>query len=255
METKAKYWQLRLGIVLIAISIGVYYLQITLFNDMHETFFLMFQDLAFLPIEVLLVTILVHGLLSWREKKAMLAKMNMLIGVFFSEVGIELAKRCFVFDDQAEVLKKILSVEADWDQKKYLYASKNLEHNISHITVREGDLEELKIFLCAKRNLLLALLANPSLLEHDSFTELMRAVYHLMEELEYRQELSHLPAADYAHLGVDLDRVYRLLGKEWLDYVHYLKKYYPYLYSLAIRSNPFNDSASVIIKDKPDRKA
>lgn len=252
METKAKYWQSRLGILLVAISIGVYYLQIRLFNDAHETFFLFFQDLAFLPIEVLLVTLLVHGLLSWREKKAMLTKMNMLIGVFFSEVGINLAKRCFAFDDQAEILKKILSVEADWDQKKYLNASKNLEHNISHITVREEELKGLKIFLCDKRNLLLTLLSNPSLLEHDTFTELMRAVYHLMEELAYRQDLSHLPAADYAHLGVDLDRVYRLLGKEWLAYLQYLKKYYPYLYSLAIRSNPFNDSASVIVKDKPD---
>ena len=230
-------------------------MQIILFKDEHETFFLLFQDLAFLPIEVLLVTLLVHGLLSWREKKAMLTKMNMLIGVFFSEVGIKLANRCFEFDDKAEVLKKILSVEADWDQKKYLYASKSLEHHISHITVRGGDLEGLKIFLCGKRNLLLTLLSNPSLLEHDSFTELMRAGYHLMEELEYRQDFTNLPAADYAHLGVDLDRVYLLLSKEWLDYIQYLKRYYPYLYSLAIRSNPFNDNASVIVKDKPDKQA
>jgi hypothetical protein len=34
---------------------------------------------------------------------------------------------------------------------------------------------------------------------------------------------------------------------EWLTYMQYLKQYYPYLFSLAMRKNPFDRNASVIV--------
>jgi hypothetical protein len=33
----------------------------------------------------------------------------------------------------------------------------------------------------------------------------------------------------------------------WLEYMKHLSRHYPYLYSLAIRTNPFNPNASVEI--------
>jgi len=39
-----------------------------------------------------------------------------------------------------------------------------------------------------------------------------------------------------------------LLVHEWLDYMKYLKKNYPYLFSLAVRTNPFDRNASVVLK-------
>jgi hypothetical protein len=47
------------------------------------------------------------------------------------------------------------------------------------------------------------------------------------------------------HLGGDIKRALgRLLG-EWVDYMHHLKVEYPYLFSLAVRTNPFNPDAKV----------
>lgn len=40
-----------------------------------------------------MVTVIIHRLLVEREKPAMLQKMNMVIGAFFSEVGTALLKR------------------------------------------------------------------------------------------------------------------------------------------------------------------
>jgi len=248
-------WQIWFGLGLVITSTIIFAVQIFIFDNAHETMFLFLQDLAFIPIEVLLITLLLHRMLSIREKRVMLTKMNMLIGVFFSEVGIKLAKDCFEFDHQPDALKKTLSVEAGWSQETFRHTSENLKKHIFHIDAQKGDLAELKRFLSGKRQLLLGLLANPNLLEHDTFTELMQAVFHLTEELEYRPDLTGLPAADYAHLGVDLGRAYRLLGQEWLAYMKYLKKDYPYLFSLAVRSNPFNDNASVVITKMPDKQS
>jgi hypothetical protein len=86
-------------------------------------------------------------------------------------------------------------------------------------------------------------------LEHETFTELLRAVFHLTEELEQRNDLRHLSRADYEHLELDTERAYKLLIYEWLQYMEYLMNEYPYLFSLALRTNPFDPSAKVEIED------
>ena len=52
---------------------------------------------------------------------------------------------------------------------------------------------------------------------------------------------------DIIHLGGDCKRVYSLLVPEWVRYMEYLRAHYPYLFSLAMRKNPFDTSASVVI--------
>ena len=92
------------------------------------------------------------------------------------------------------------------------------------------------------------LLENPNLLEHETFTELLWAVFHLTEELEYRADLDKLPHTDMVHISGDIKRVYVLLLNRWIDYVMHLKDQYPYLYSLAVRTNPLDEDASPIVK-------
>jgi hypothetical protein len=38
--------------------------------------------------------------------------------------------------------------------------------------------------------------------------------------------------------------VYELLAAQWLAYMKHLRDNYPYLFSLAIRTNPFDPDAS-----------
>jgi hypothetical protein len=109
-------------------------------------------------------------------------------------------------------------------------------------------MEGLKGFLVSKRDFLLRLLENPALLEHETFTELLRSVFHFSEELERREKVTGLPDSDYEHLAVDVNRAYTLLVQQWLDYVKYLKDNYPYLFSLAMRTNPFDQTASPFVR-------
>ena len=47
--------------------------------------------------EVLLVTLIVDRMLGMREKHAVMEKMNMVIGAFFSEMGLDLLKQFISF--------------------------------------------------------------------------------------------------------------------------------------------------------------
>ncbi|MBF0362337.1 MAG: hypothetical protein HQK49_15075 [Oligoflexia bacterium] len=115
------------------------------------------------------------------------------------------------------------------------------------INCQNIDMGFLKSFLIEKRSCIMRLLENPNLLEQESFTDLLWAVSHLTEELSYRKNVQQLTIPDRTHLEGDIERTLSLLTTEWLVYVKHLQKYYPYIYSLVIRTNPFilNSSAEV----------
>jgi hypothetical protein len=95
----------------------------------------------------------------------------------------------------------------------------------------------------------LRLMENPNLLEHERFTELLLTVFHITDELIARESFDNLPATDLAHIGGDAQRAYGRLIVEWVAYLEYLQKAYPYLFSLAIRKNPLDAGASPIVTD------
>jgi len=99
----------------------------------------------------------------------------------------------------------------------------------------------------SQRNFILRLLENPNLLEHESFTDLLWAVSHIIEELEARSDLRNLAKGDVAHLENDIKRAYSIIVREWLDYMKHLNSKYPYLYSLSVRTNLFNPNAKAEI--------
>jgi len=245
---KGMRWQIILGLSLVVLSVIFYFIHYAIFRDLHHIFIYMIGDIAFVFIEVLLVTLIIHQLLSVREKRARLEKLNMVIGVFFSEIGAGLVTYFSDFDPKLEKIKQELIVRPNWSEKEFSVVSKRLKSYDYGVEIQKVELEYLRDFLIGKRDFLLRLLENPNLLEHESFTELLRAVFHLTEELQGREDISQLPDSDYEHLAGDIKRAYVLLVQHWLDYMKHLKDNYPYLFSLAMRTNPFDQSASPIVK-------
>jgi hypothetical protein len=241
-------WQLIFGVSLIVLSAIFYISQILIFKRPQDTAFYIFQDLAFVPISVLIVTLILDQLLRLREKRAMLKKMNMVIGAFFSEVGTNLLKSFPDFDLHNDQIRGNLIVTSDWSGQEFSSVRNRLKNYDYKIESQRGNLEDLKGFLIGKRDFLLGLLENPNLLEHESFTDLLWAVFHLTEELACRVDLRQLPKTDYDHLSGDIKRAYILLISEWLAYMKHLKVDYPYLFSLAVRTNPFDPNASPEIR-------
>jgi hypothetical protein len=241
-------WQIVLALALIVSSVILYFIHFAIFGDPHHIFIYMVGDIAFVPIEVLLVTLVVHRVLSRREKRAMLEKLNMVIGVFFSEVGTGLLTVFSDSDPKLDEIKGRLICCTDWSDREFSDASKLLKGHDYGIAIEKVDLKDLRALLIKKREGLMRLLENPNLLEHDSFTQLLQAVFHLTEELANRDDLDQLPDSDRAHLAGDVKRSYVLLVSEWIDYMKHLKNNYPYLFSLAMRTNPFDESASAVVR-------
>lgn len=241
-------WYVVLSCLLIGLSVAAYFIQIVIFHRPEDTFFYMLQDIAFVPVQVLLVTFIIARLLNEREKRTLLKKLNMLIGAFYSEVGTHLMKSCSNFSSDLSELAPHLLVADSWTHKNFASAMKQIRTVDPRIDSGRNDLKELRRFLEVKRGFLLGLLANPNLLDHETFTDLLWAVFHLMEELSSRPVLEGLPKTDYDHLTGDINRAYTQLLSEWLSYMEHLKGDYPYLFSLALRTNPMDAKASPIVK-------
>jgi hypothetical protein len=241
-------WPIRLGIILVLFSLAIYTAKFLVLGDPENTYYYIFNALGFLPINVLLVTLIINELLSMRSKKDRLEKLNMVIGTFFSEAGTRLLAYISDCDPELDTIRSHLVVGGDWSAEDFRRVRSDLSGYSFACAMTGKTLIEIRSFLQEKRNFLLRLLENPVLLEHQDFTELLRAVFHLTEELERRDNLESIPESDIKHLSGDVNRVYKLLSFEWLSYMRYLEINYPYLFSLAIRTNPFDEDASVIVK-------
>ena len=242
-------WQVFLGISLLVLSALFYFLHYLIFRDPHHIFLYLIGDVAFVFVEVLLVTLIIHSVLEEREKKARLKKLNMVIGVFYSEVGMKLLEILSKWDPQIERIQKELVIEGKSAEQKFGKICRYLKKHDYRIESENPDWDTVKAFLITKKDFLLRLLENQNLLEHESFTDVLWAVFHLAEELEARESLQGLPDADHKHLSGDVKRVYGQLALQWLKYMEHLKNSYPHLFSLSLRTNPFDRSATPIVQD------
>ena len=175
-------------------------------------------------------------------------RLNMIIGVFFTEVGNNLLKLFVGFDRNIDSIRNECCLDSNVETPEFhVLKSKLAKHN-AEITSESIDFDTLSSYLREKSDLLLRQLENPDLIEHEAFTELLWATVHLRDELMYRDDFKVLPKTDLQHLTSDVKRVYGLLTRQWLDYLLHLRDQYPYLFSLALRTNPYLENPSVIVE-------
>jgi hypothetical protein len=245
---KLRTWQLVGG--LIALSVVLYALLYVFFRQrVADMEFYTLLDLAFIPISALIVTLVINRVLEQREKEALLNKLNMVIGAFFSETGTGLIDRLVTFDRGLDHIATHLRFDGTWSARDFEQARESVSGHEHDVSLDAGDLTELKTYLLAQRQFLLRLLENQSLLEHAAFTDMLWAAFHLTEELAAREDLGAMPPADRRHVELDMARAYGRLLAEWLRYAEHLKRQYPYLYSFAVRTNPFDPDADIHVAE------
>ena len=242
-------WQISLGILLVFLSILVYIIHYFIFRDPHHIFIYLIGDIAFVFFEVLLVTLVIHSLLDRKEYQEKLEKINMLIGVFFSVLGLKLISIVSAADPNIESLEKKINLNAKGLNKNFSELSNTVHEMAFDIDITKIDLGELKQLLVSQGDFLTRLLENPTLFEHETFTELLRSVFHLYEELSYRKNINTIIGPDLNHIKEDIKRCYAHLVFQWLIHMNHLKTQYPYLYSLAVRTNPFDTDACIEIRN------
>lgn len=238
-------------VILIIIIYGSNYLVL---GDPEHIISYIWTHLGFIPVDILVVAFILDEIIEKKEKEAMLEKLDMLMSTFFSEVGNDLIKQLSTANKYKTNTENLNSIK-NWNEEDYNKKLKELKQGSLDFTAdiapenREEYLENLRELLTSKREFIINLINNPNLLEKEEFTGLINSILHLDEELEHRKDLSLVTDADFAHLNGDMQRVYDKLVYEWVYYLKYLNKHYPYMIALIVRTNPFDETADVYVKD------
>ena len=82
-----------------------------------------------------------------QEKESRLKKTNVVLGTFFSEIGLQLLALFTGFDSQIDVVSKTLKVEGDWSKKEFSVAKRTLQSHSFKVDSQQGNLESLYRFL------------------------------------------------------------------------------------------------------------
>ena len=251
--SKRLSWKVKFSIVMILLIIIIYGSNYLVLGDGEHIISYVWTHLGFIPVDILLVAFLLDEIIERKEKEAILEKLDMLMSTFFSEVGNELISQLSTANKYKAITENLKSIK-DWDEKDFDNKLAELKDASLDFQVdipaeeREEFLENLRTLLVSKREFIINLINNPNLLEKEEFTELTNAILHLDEELEHRKDLALVNDTDFGHLNGDMKRVYDKLVYEWVYYLKYLYKNYPYMIALIIRTNPFDDDADVYVK-------
>lgn len=234
-------------LLLLVFSVVIYGIQIVLFQRITETEFYFLQDMAFLPISVLLVTLGLNTVIVRQERIDKKEKVSVVVNEFFAETGTELVIALRVHIANLEGLTPKLQIAADWQDRDFNDSINAIGKYAFHTELIEENLPDLRDTLVRKKDHILRLFENANLMEQDRFTDMLWAIYHVYDELRSRESLHNLSATDIAHLNLDIQRAFQILLIEWIESMRILKKKYPYLYSLAVRKCPFG-SGDVTVK-------
>lgn len=196
------------------------------------------QDLAFVPIQVILVTLILNRFLNVMEERKKRKKINVIISTFFAEAGTCILAEMHRLNRQGKVTEELLTASRinakNGVQLKRAVKERNLE-----LYADPDRLPAMYTALIAHKPSMLRMLENSNLLEHESFTDMLWAVFHVADELQHRGTID-LSSADIDHLSNDFTRAYSVLLMEWVDYMIYLHDEYPFLYALALSRNPLS---------------
>ena len=195
-----------------------------------------------------IVTTVTQMLIQRGQTRIHRHRLNMLVGVFYTEIGNQLLRIVTRFDPEIDNIRHEFMVHDEYTEVEFNQLRRRLRRYDFLVDTEKIDLEVLLEFLSVKGDLLIRELENPDLIEHEYFTELLWAVVHLRDELLSRDRLTDLPESDMAHLTNDVIRIYRLITLQWINYMQYLKGAYPFLFSLALRTNPFVEKPSPIVE-------
>lgn len=228
---KRNKFYLFVSVALVASSLIMFYIHYLMFGQLENTIYYSLMSLCFIPINILAVTVVFEKLMERRDKQEKLSKINMLVGLFFSEMGFELMNIIVESDEEA---KNLISSFSDLN----LVKNKIKKHK-HDIDLNKLNYEKLECLLIENKYILANLISNENILEHELFADLLMATLHLRDEAMIRKD-EEITEHDWSHVEVDVVRVYKALTIQWVDYLDHMKSNYPYLYKTAIDINPFN---------------
>lgn len=140
-----------LVLLLLLFSVVVYGIQVSIFQRASDTEFYFLQDMAFLPISVLLVTLGLNTVIVRQERKDKKEQVSVVINEFFAETGTELVIALRSHIANLDEIAPKLQLGSDWLDKDFSMSIAALGKYPFKAELKEDDLYNLRDTLVKKR--------------------------------------------------------------------------------------------------------
>ena len=229
---KAKLTVKQLILLLLCTSALLYAIHYLIFRDLHHLAIFGLHELAFVPLEVILVTLGLDKLVEKTHREEARSKVSIIETLYFNESGGTMLRYLTSFDPDAARLRELLQVTENWRSSDFRQAIRQLKSYPFLLDLDRIDFFGLHYHLSS-------MLENPALTQSEAFTEMIMKIYLLWEELDGRTNLYQLPEKDRNYLAELLHEIYRELTEYWLDNVYNHSIHNRFRLHRAIESNPF----------------
>lgn len=238
---KAKLTVKQLILLLLCVSALLYAIHYLIFRDLHHLAIFGLHELAFVPLEVILVTLGLDQLVEKTHREEARSKVSIIETLYFNESGGTMLRYLTSFDPDAARLRELLQVTEDWHSSDFRQAIRQLKSYPFLLDLDRIDFFGLHYHLSQRHEYYRSMLENPALTQSEAFTEMIMKIYLLWEELDGRTNLYQLPEKDRSYLAELLHEIYRELTEYWLDNVYNHSIHNRFRLHRAVESNPFLD--------------
>lgn len=238
---KAKLTVKQLILLLLCASALLYAIHYLIFRDLHHLAIFGLHELAFVPLEVILVTLGLDQLVEKTHREEAGSKVSIIETLYFNESGGTMLRYLTSFDPDAARLRELLQVTEDWHSSDFRQAIRQLKSYPFLLDLDRIDFFGLHYHLSQRHEYYRSMLENPALTQSEAFTEMIMKIYLLWEELDGRTNLYQLPEKDRNYLAELLHEIYRELTEYWLDNVYNHSIHNRFRLHRAVESNPFLD--------------
>ena len=133
-----------IGTGLVTLSLILHYVHYLIFKDAHHTMIFLVADIAFIPMDVFFTSLILDRFLEKREKDHLLGKLNMLIGVFYTEVGTKLLLNIAEGDNDRGFLSGASITNDTWKKKPFEKLHNRILKHDYNVDINKVSLENIK---------------------------------------------------------------------------------------------------------------
>lgn len=235
--------------LLILLVILFYYIYYFIFGGIKSLMESLIMSIATIPLDILVTGFIANYIVEKKEREKKENEMNMIIGIFYNQVGTEVLDVLVKADNCIENIRNTALIKKDWKQEQYKILYEKLNQYEYCVDINKLDLSKLKDILLKNEDFFIDLILNPTIQDKELFTETIVAMIHLKDELNDRFIGEELDDYEKVHITVDLNMAYKSLALRWVDYMYHLQTLYPQLFTKALVTSPF-DNREKFVKDK-----
>lgn len=231
-KTSSYYFHIAISLILLSVLLFAFHFLI--FKNFENTMYYSTMNICFIPLNTLFVSVVFENLVNQREKKEKMSKLNMLVGLFFVEMGFEVLKILSDGDDKIEDILKETHFSKDLGQFLISYDYK--------LNLEVIDKDALSNLFTKNINLITTLVSNETVLDKETFFNLLIAILGFRGSLVFRNNKT-FSNKDMNNISKSLSKIYKTLVLLWYEYSDYLYSVRPNAYSGDLFINPFGKNS------------